>query len=106
MCRNLFVALTFALAGCASTPQSTATSSSSGENYRLNTATDGHVFRINNQTGEVWEVANGALNRIGEPKAEVLQVGRKYFFENNFSMTYLGNGKFSEPVKDFSRLWN
>lgn len=103
---RFFIALAIVLAGCASTPPATAFSSSCGENYRLNTAADGHVYRINNQTGEVWEVADGALKRIGEPKTEVLQVGRKYFFENNFSMTYLGNGKFSEPVKDFSRLWN
>ena len=106
MYQSLFIALTIVLAGCASTPATTASSSSSSENFRLNTATDGRVYRINNQTGEVWEVADGALKRIGEPKAELLQVGRKYFFENNFSMTYLGNGKFSEPVKDFSRLWN
>lgn len=106
MCRNLFIALTIILAGCASAPPTTTSPASSSDKFHLDTATDGRVYRINNQTGEMWEVADGALKRIGEPKAEILQVGRKYFFENNFSMTYLGNGKFSEPVKDFSRLWN
>lgn len=106
MYRNLFIALTIVLAGCASAPPTTTSSNLSSENFRLNTATDGRVYRVNNQTGEVWEVVDGALKRIGESKAEMLQIGRKYFLENNFSMTYLGSGKFSEPVKDFSRLWN
>jgi hypothetical protein len=103
---HLIIALTLILAGCASATPINTSSNLSSENFRLNTSADGRVYRINNQTGEVWEVVDGALKRIGESKAEMLQVGKKYFFENNFSMTYLGNGKFSEPVKDFSRLWN
>lgn len=106
MYQNLFIALTLVLVGCASTIPSTTSTNSSSENFRLNTGADGRVHRINNQTGEVWEVVGGALKRISEPKAEILQIGKKYFIENNFSMTYLGNGKFTEPVKDFSRLWN
>lgn len=106
MYQNLFIALAIVLAGCASTTPTITSSNSSSENFRLNTGADGRVYRINNQTGEVWEVVDGALKRIGEPKAEMLQVGKKYFIENNFSMTYMGNGRFSEPVKDFSRLWN
>jgi hypothetical protein len=91
MYRSLFIALTIVLAGCASAPPTTTSSSSFSENFRLNTATDGRVYRINNQTGEVWEVVDGALKRIGEPKAEMLQIGRKYYIENNFSVTLKGS---------------
>jgi hypothetical protein len=76
------------------------------ELFSLVTTPEGNIYRTNTRTGEVWIVKDGQLKRVNELKPQVLEIGKKYFIEDNFSMTYLGKGKFTEPVKDFSRLWN
>jgi hypothetical protein len=103
--RHLILAWALVLVGCASQGPSAFSSKSSGENFSLHTGPDGRVYRINNQNGDVWLVVDGSLKRLSESKTELLQKGKKYFIEDNFSMTYLGKGKFTEPVKDYSHLW-
>jgi hypothetical protein len=105
MKRYLIFACALVLIGCVSPGPGTTSSKLPGENFKLHTGPDGRVYRINNQTGDVWLVIDGSLRRISEPKAELLQKGKKYFIEDNFSMTYLGKGRFTEPVKDYSHLW-
>lgn len=105
MNQYFFLAFSLILAGCMSPGLGSGTTKSSGDNFQLNTGPDGRVYRMNNQTGEVWVAVDGALKRIHETKVEPLKIGQKYFIEDNFSIIYLGNGKFTEPVKDFSHLW-
>lgn len=106
MNRHFFLVLGFILAGCTSLGPGSGTTKSSGDNFQLNTGPDGRVYRINNQTGEVWVAVDGTLKKIHETKVEPLKIGQKYFIEDNFSIIYQGKGKFTEPVKDYSHLWN
>ena len=94
----------FLLGGCAA-PRDSSLTEVQVEKFKLSTGQDGRVYRINNQTGGVWLVGDGALQKIDEQKPERLKVGQKYFIEDNFSVVYLGAGKFTEPVKDYSHLW-
>jgi len=49
--------------------------------------------------------STGSQPRVPESSPETLKIGTKYYIEDNFSMVYLGKGKFSAPEKDYSRLW-
>lgn len=97
----LFAAL--GIAGCATQP---ASSPSLEQPYRLATASDGKVYRINAVTGETWLVVGDSMRKVSQSGITVLEVGRKYFIERSRSMTYLGDGKFTEPVPDYGTLWN
>lgn len=88
------------LAGC------TATTIHPDGKFVFATASDGSVYRTNKSTGETWRVVDDRFVLVREGVALQLQVGQKYFIERNRSVTYLGDGKFTEPVSDFSQLWN
>ncbi len=102
----LCAALAIWIAGCASTTPPIASSNLPSDNFKLTTTTDGRVYRIDSKTGTMWELVDGKLKTVDESKVELLKIGKKYRLENNFSMSYLGNGKFTEPVKDYSYLWS
>ena len=91
------------LLGCA-TPQGAATPAAAM--FALVPAPDGKLYRVNAATGEPWLVIGERMQKVAQSNAMALEVGRKYFIERNRSITYLGEGKFSEPVSDFSALWN
>ncbi len=91
------------LVACASPQGTTAPGTAT---FSLVSASDGKLYRVNTVTGETWLVNGEKMQKVAQSNAMALEVGRKYFIERNRSMTYLGDGKFSEPVADFSALWN
>lgn len=98
---TLFVAA--GLAGCAA-PQGATTAAAAM--FSLVSTPDGKIYRMNTTTGETWLVLGEKMQKVAQSSAMVLEVGRKYFIERNRSITYLGDGRFSEPIPDFSALWN
>ncbi len=101
--RILFTCTAFVLTAC-TTPSGP---SQSGEGaYTLTTASDGKLYRLNKTTGETSMVSGEKTQRVGQSNAILLEIGRKYFVERNRSVTYLGDGKFTPPIEDYSALWN
>ncbi len=98
---SLFVAT--GVVGCA-TPQGVTTPTTAV--FSLVSTSDGKLYRVNTTTGETWLVLGEKMQKIAQNNAMALEVGRKYFIERNRSITYLGDGRFSEPIADFSALWN
>lgn len=97
--RTLFLAFSLAgLAGCATT-------SGPAASFQLANGSDGHVYRTNNATGETWRLEGERLIPVHEEKGIQLSIGQTYYIERNRSVTYLGDGKFSEPKSDYSQLW-
>lgn len=106
MYRYLTIPLVLVLFGCATSPMPGNSITNKGQEiYQLNTGPDGSVYRINLNTGEVWVIEGDELEKIEELKSVRLEIGKKYFIEDNFSMIYLGKGKFTEPEEDYSYLW-
>ena len=99
----LIATLAAGLIGCAA-PQGTTTPAAAM--FALVSTPDGKLYRVNSATGETWLVIGEKLQKVAQSNAMALEVGRKYFIERNRSVTYLGDGKFTEPVSDFSALWN
>jgi hypothetical protein len=97
----LFVAA--GLVGCAS-PQGATTPVAAM--FSLVSTPDGKMYRMNTTTGETWLVLGEKMQKVAQSNAMALEVGRKYFIERSRSITYLGDGRFSEPIPDFSALWN
>ena len=97
------LALLGTLCGCAVAPPSPAANSHA---FSFVTNAEGKVFRVNSVTGETWLVVGGELKRAPQAAATPLEVGKKYFIEKNRSMIYLGDGKFTEPIADYSSIWN
>jgi hypothetical protein len=91
------------LVGCAST--SGGSVAPTAEPFML-VQSDGKLYRLNKTTGETWLVTGERMQRVAQSASPLLETGRKYFIERNRSMTYLGDGKFSDPVADYSALWN
>lgn len=91
------------LVGCASTAGGSVTPNA--EPFVL-VQSDGKLYRLNKTTGETWVVIGERMHRVAQSANPLLEIGRKYFIERNRSMTYLGDGKFSDPVSDYSALWN
>ena len=101
--QTLFAYGTFVLAAC-TTPAGAPPLDAGG--YALTTASDGKLYRINGATGETWLVSGDRMQKVNQTSAIRLEIGRKYFVERNRSVTYLGNGRFTEPVADYSALWD
>jgi hypothetical protein len=99
----LLACATLTLAAC-TTPPSSIRPSASG--YAFKTASDGKLYRIDGATGETWLVSGDKMHKVNQTNATLLEVGRKYFIERNRAMIYLGDSKFTDPVPDFSALWN
>jgi len=92
-----------ALTGCAS-PQGTSTPAT--PIFSMLSTPEGKVYRVNTTTGDTWLVQGEKMLKVASTNVMTLEIGRKYFIERNRSVTYLGDGKFSDPVPDFSALWN
>ncbi|MDX8383585.1 MAG: hypothetical protein R8M45_05850 [Ghiorsea sp.] len=102
---HFFLMITIFLTSCATT-ESSKSEITDHEVYQLSTKNDGETYRINTKSGEVWIIEGNSLKVVSESNSIQLKVGRKYYIENNYSIKYLGDGKFTAPVKDFNRLWN
>lgn len=87
-----------ALAGCATT-------SRPATSFQLANGPDGNVYRTNSLTGETWRLDGERMISVHEEKGTQLSIGQTYYIERNRSITYLGDGKFSEPKSDYSHLW-
>ena len=98
---NLIAAIFVAL--CVAVPVSSQTNLGL---FSSATSADGRVYRTNTATGETWLISGDRMQKVQEPSTPPLEVGQKYYIENNRSIIYLGDGKFSEPVVDYSQLWN
>ena len=86
----------FLLNGCASEVQNL---------YKIEQQNGSRLLKINSQNGDAWELINGEFVKIPTDLSLTLIKGKKYFLENNQSVIYLGDGKFTEPKKDYERLW-
>jgi len=104
MSRNLHISICVAIlvSSCASTRAPTPAIAGP---FVAISAKEGRVYRVNTITGETWLVGADSMQQVAESSAPLLEIGRKYFIEGNRSVTYLGNGKFTEPVKDYSSIW-
>ena len=103
-CITIFVVSVVVLfSGCVGTGVK---SQSPADRFVMTTAHDGQMYRTNTQTGEVWRVSDNQMVRVNESSSNVLEVGKKYFIEGHRSVKYLGDGRLSQPVDDFSQLWN
>ena len=85
------------LSGCTTAPPQ--------NQYKIEQQSGARILKINSQNGDTWELINGEFIKIPNELTSTLQAGKKYYIENNQSVIYLGNGKFSEPKKDYERLW-
>lgn len=99
--QTLLACATCLLAACTTAP-----STSGAGGYALTTTSDGKLYRIEGVTGETWLVTGDRMQKVTQSGALLLEIGRTYFIERNRSVSYLGDGKFTEPVADYSALWN
>ncbi|MCG7868776.1 MAG: hypothetical protein JAY74_20695 [Candidatus Thiodiazotropha taylori] len=67
--------------------------------YSIKEAKDGRVFRLNQNTGEIYLITNSGLQQLTEGTIE-LRVGEYYEMELKMGdykfLKYLGNGKFEK----------
>lgn len=70
------------------------------KNFSLVSGPDG-IYRLNNATGEVYRIRNGAMEQVGESNAAiVLEKDSAYKTENKRYIIYRGDGRFENLASD------
>jgi len=83
------------LAGCETTDSS--------PDFQIVTTVDGKVYRLDNESGEVFVIINNRLMKVPEGKRTKLVIGEMYDTEDGKVLTYSGLGEFKEkPLSEFT----
>lgn len=61
------------------------------DKYQLLTSTDGNAYRIDKESGEVWLIKGGSMEKIIS-KDFRLKIGQRYIADDTYSFIYLGKG--------------
>jgi len=67
--------------------------------FQIVATADGKVYRLNSESGEVFEIVNGRLMKILEGARTKLVIGEIYETENGKYLSYAGLGKFKEMLQ-------
>lgn len=71
--------------------------------FQITSTVNGGIYRLNTESGEVFEISNGSLVKIIKTKRTKLIVGKMYDTENGKPLTYIGQGVFKEkPLSEYT----
>jgi hypothetical protein len=65
------------------------------DKYQIVTSSDGHVYRLDKASGEVWLIKGSSMEKVQEKDLR-LKIGNRYMGEDLYSFTYLGKGQLGE----------
>ncbi len=73
------------------------------QNFKISSTVGGETYRLNTESGEVFEIKDGSLVKIIKAKRTKLIVGKMYDTENGQVLTYIGNGVLKEkPLSEYT----
>ena len=84
----LLVLIALTIVGCSDTKIST------GIQYQLISSSDGYVYRLDGNTGEVMIINQGTMSKVSQSEQTNLVINGLYKTEEGKIIRYIGKGKF------------